>query len=74
MSTSEVQAIRQEQASPASDPDPSPSKSGHNNPDEVAHYLKDITGYTDLFMENIYSFNRYAVEDAYQNYVFNLHK
>ena len=69
MATSEVQAVRQEQASPASDPDPGPSKSGHNNPDKVACYLKDITGYTDVFMEN-----RYVVEDAYQNYVFNLHK
>ena len=74
MATSEVQAIRQEQASPASDSDPGPSKPGHNNPEKVAHYLKDITGYTDVFMENISSFNRYAVEDAYQNYVFNLHK
>ena len=74
MATSEVQAIRQEQASPTSDPDPGPSKPGHNNPDEVAHYLKDITCYTDVFMENISSFNRYVAEDAYQNYVFNLHK
>ena len=31
-------------------------------------------GYSDVFMENISSFNRYAAEDAYQNYVFNLHK
>ena len=53
MATSEVQAIRQEQVGPASDPDPGPSKPGHNNPDEAAHYLKDITGYTDVFMENI---------------------
>ena len=74
MATSEVQAIRQEQASSASDPNPGPSKPGHNNPDEAAHYLKDITGYTDVFMENISSFNRYVAEDAYQNYVFNLYK
>ena len=53
MATTEVQAITQEQASPASDPDPGPSKPGHNNPDEPAHYLKDITGYADVFMENI---------------------
>ena len=74
MATSKVQAVRQEQASPASDPDPSPSKPGHNNPDEAACYLKDIMSYTDVFMEKITSFNRYAVEDTYQNYVFNLHK
>ena len=74
MATSEVQAVRQEQASPASDLDPGPSKPGYNNPDKVAHYLKDFTGYTDVFMENISCFNRYAAEDAYQNYVFSLHK
>ena len=74
MTTSKVQAFRQKQPSPASDPDPSPSKPGHNNQDEAACYLKDITSYTDVFMEKITSFNRYAAEDAYQNYVFNLHK
>ena len=50
------------------------SKLGHNNPDEAAHFLKDITNLTDVFMESISSFNRYAAEDAYQNYVFKLHK
>ena len=74
MAINEVQAIRQKQASPASDHDPSPSKPGQNNPDKVAHYLKDIMDYTDVFMENISSFNRNASEDAYQNYVFSLHK
>ena len=74
MATSKVQAVRQKQASLALDPDPSPSKIGHSNPEEVAHYLKDIMGYTDVFMENISSSSRYVVEDAYQNYVFNLHK
>ena len=42
MATSEVQAVRQEQATPKSDSDPGPSKLGHNNPDEVACYLKDL--------------------------------
>ena len=74
MATSEVQAIRQKQGSPASDSDLGPSKPGHHNPDDVACYLKDITSYTDMIMENISGFNRYAAEDAYQNYVFNLHK
>ena len=50
------------------------SKLGHNNPDEAAHFLKDITQLTDRFMESISSLNRYAQEDAYPTYVFKLHK
>ena len=50
------------------------SKLGQNNPNEAAHFLKDITNLTDMFMESISSFNRYAAADAYQNYVFKLHK
>ena len=50
------------------------SKLGHNNPDEAAHFLKDVTELTDKFMESIYSFNRYAQENAYLTYVFKLHK
>ena len=34
-----------------------PSKLGHNNPDEVAHFLKDITKLTDRLMESISCFN-----------------
>ena len=41
------------------------SKLGHNNPDEVACFLKDIIELTDRFMESISSFNRYPQEDAY---------
>ena len=36
------------------------SKLGHNNPDEVAHFFKDITQLMDRFMESISSFNRYV--------------
>ena len=50
------------------------SKLGHNNPDEAAHFLKDISDLMDVFMESISSFNRYAQEDAYLRYVFKLHK
>ena len=50
------------------------SKLGHNNPEEVAHFLKDITQLTDRFMESMSSFNRHAQEDAYLNYVFTLRK
>ena len=50
------------------------SKLGHNNPDEAAHFLKDITQLMDRFMESISSFDRYAQEDAYPTYVFKLHK
>ena len=50
-----------------------PSKLGHNNPDEAAHFLKDITQLTDRCMESISSFNRYA-QDTYPTYVFKLHK
>ena len=50
------------------------SKLGHNNPSKVAHFLKDITDLTDVFMESISSFNRYAQEDVYQSYVFKLHR
>ena len=50
------------------------SKLGHNNPDEAAHFFKDINELMDRFMESISSFNRYAQEDAYLTYVFKLHK
>ena len=50
------------------------SKLGHNNPDEAAHFLKDINKLMGKFMESISSFNRYAQEDAYPSYVFRLHK
>ena len=50
------------------------SKLGHNNPDEVAHFCKDINKLKDKFMESISSFNIYAQEDAYLTYVFKLHK
>ena len=50
------------------------SKLDHNNPDEAACFLKDITELMDRFMESISSFNRYAQEDAYLTYVFKLHK
>ena len=48
------------------------SKLGHNNPEEVAHFLKDINELMDKFMESISSFNRYAQEDAYPTYVLKL--
>ena len=50
------------------------SKLGHNNPDETAHFLKDITQLMDRSMESIPNFNRYAQEDVYPTYVFKLHK
>ena len=50
------------------------SKLSHNNPDEAARFLKDITQLMDRFMESISSFNRYTQEDAYPTYVFKLHK
>ena len=49
------------------------SKLGHN-PDEAAHFLKDIIQLMDRFIESISSFNRYAQEDMYPTYVFKLHK
>ena len=50
------------------------SKPGHNNPQEAASYLKDITDLTDIFMKHITGFNRYAKQDTYPNYVFKLQK
>ena len=50
------------------------SKLGHNDPDKVAHFLKDITQLMDRLMESISCFDRYAQEDAYPTYVFKLHK
>ena len=50
------------------------SKLGHNNPNEAAHFLEDITQLTDRFMESMSSFNRYAQEDVYPTNVFKLHK
>ena len=50
------------------------SKPGHTNPKEVAHFVKDITNLIDMFTEKINSYNRYAATDAYQDFVFGLHK
>ena len=49
-------------------------KTAHNNPKEVAAYVKDITTLVITFMTHICSFNRYEKLAAYQNFVFNLDK
>ena len=49
-------------------------KTGHNNPEEAAAYVKDITTLVNTFMTHIHSFNRYEKLAAYQNFMFNLDK
>ena len=49
-------------------------KTAHNNPEEVAAYLTDVSQLVDTFMEHITSFNRYKKLAAYQDCIFNLDK
>ena len=49
-------------------------KTAHNNPEEAATYLTNVSQLVDTFMEHINSFNCYKKLAAYQEFVFNLDK
>ena len=49
-------------------------KTSHNDPEEVAQYLHDVTTLVNTFMESICRFNHYAKQDAYKYFVFELSK
>ena len=44
----------------------------HNNPEEAANYVKAVDTLLKKFVSNICGFNRYAHEDAYQNFLHTL--
>ena len=51
-----------------------PQKVGHNNPEEAAWFIKDITDLTNTFMEDIQGYNHYKAQVVYKQYIFNFHK
>ena len=44
----------------------------HNNPVEAAQYIKDITALLQTFVKDIRGFDRYARQDAYENFLHSL--
>ena len=47
---------------------------GHNNPDEAAHFMEDVTQLVNRFMDSLSGFNRYELEDCYELFIHDLHK
>ena len=54
--------------------DETPQKARHNNPEEAARFIKDITDITNTFMEDIQGYNHYKAHAAYKQYIFDFHK
>ena len=44
----------------------------HNNPEEAAQYVKDVTAQLQTFVKDIRGFDRYARQDAYMNFLHGL--
>ena len=49
-------------------------KTAHNNLEEAATYVKDITKLVDTLMSSITGYDRYAQANAYEYFVFNLNR
>ena len=47
-------------------------ESSHNNPEEAANYVKAVDTLLKKFISGIHGFDRYAHEDAYQNFLHTL--
>ena len=54
--------------------DEPPEKAGHNNLEEAAWFIKDITDLTNKFMEDIQGYNHYKAQAVYKQYIFYFHK
>ena len=48
-------------------------KSGHNNPEEAAEFLKRVNTITDTFVNNLSGFNRHTLQDNYMNFIHDLY-
>ena len=44
----------------------------HNNPEEVANYMKAVDNLLKKFVSDIHGFNPYACQDAYKNFLYTL--
>ena len=44
----------------------------HNNPEEAANYVKAVDMLLKTFVSDIHGFNRYALQDAYKNFLHTL--
>ena len=49
-------------------------KTAHNNPEEAAAYVKDVTTLVNTSMAHIHNCNRYKKLAAYHNFILNLYK
>ena len=47
-------------------------EASHNNPEEVANYVKAVDNLLKKFVSNIHGFNPYARQDAYKNFLHTL--
>ena len=56
------------------DEDPPQAKTSHNNLEEAAQYVHNVTTLTNMFMESTRGYNRYAKADAYKYFIFGLAK
>ena len=54
--------------------DEPPQKVRHNNPEEAVRFIKDVTGLTNTFMEDIQGYNHYKAQAVYKQYIFDFHK
>ena len=76
MATQEIDTMAAQPSTSRNEPDDELPlfKMAHNNPEEAATYLTDVSQLVDTFMEHINSFNHYKKLVAYQDFIFNLDK
>ena len=49
-------------------------KHGHNNPDEAAQFMEDVTRLMNRFMDSLSEFNRYELQDCHELFIHDFHK
>ena len=49
-------------------------KHGHNNPDEAAQFMEDVTRLVNRFMDSLPGFNRYELQSCYELFIYDFHK
>ena len=76
IATQEVDTMAAQPSTSKDEPDDEPPlfKMAHNNPEEAATYLSNVSQLVNTFMAHISSFNHYEKLVAYQDFVFNLVK
>ena len=76
MATQEIDTMAAQPSTSKDEPDDKPPifKMAHNNLEEAAAYLTNVSQLVDTFMTHIKSFNCYEKLAAYQDFIFNLCK